>query len=183
MAETIWKSQIILTKYGGPLTKNRNKKIKERERKLHYYICVYNTEEANMTGNIKTDPIITGRSWESCSINRTMVIDIPPLSLNVPISHLSNIFICKTLRLYSYQIKKFGCILWFTEKYAEKLAITHSEIVLVFHTGPPWNMQHHVCWLFTKNIAESVSVHFSTEPQPQQRKRIKHAELSLIQSY
>lgn len=62
MAETIWKSQIILTKYGGPLTKNRNKKIKERERKLHYYICVQNTEEANVTGNIKTDPIITGRS-------------------------------------------------------------------------------------------------------------------------
>ncbi len=60
-----------------------------------------------MTGNIKTDPIITGRSWESCSSKWTMVIDFPPLSLKEPISHFSSILICETLRLYAYQIKKF----------------------------------------------------------------------------
>lgn len=61
MTETIWRSQIILTKYGGPMTVIPAQK-KERERKWHYYICVQKTEEANVTGNIKTDPIITGRS-------------------------------------------------------------------------------------------------------------------------
>lgn len=64
MAEAIWKSQIILTKYGGPMTaisaKKEKKKKKRRERKWHYYICVQNTEEPNVTGNIKTNPI-TGR--------------------------------------------------------------------------------------------------------------------------
>lgn len=53
MAETILKSQIILTKYGGPMTaisaqKNRNKKIKEREKENYIIISVYRIQKKLM---------------------------------------------------------------------------------------------------------------------------------------
>lgn len=168
------------------ISAQKNKKIK-RERKWHYYICVWNTEEANVTGNIKTDPIITGRSWESCSINRTMVIDFPPLSLKVTEEitrltflkyfHLQNI---ETMRLPNQGVWVYSLIHW---KICWKACHYSFRNCPSFSYRTPWNMQHHICWLFTKNLAESVSVHFSTQPQPQQRRGIMHAELSLIQPY